>query len=261
MISSTLSGRTAVVTGSNSGIGRAIALALAEAGADVAISYHSQRDEAEEVAGQILALGRRTIFDHLAAGKPESVRSYFDRVTAELGPVDILVNNAGIDGETSPLAEMEIEAWDEVIELNLRGPFLCSRQVLPSMIARKRGVILNITSVHDVIPWSGHTAYCAAKAGVAMMTRSLAQEMQANGVRVVALAPGAIRTTINQDVWEDPEKMADLKTKIPMGRIGEVEEIARVARLLVSDDASYLTGVTVTVDGGMTTYPSFAHGG
>jgi NAD(P)-dependent dehydrogenase (short-subunit alcohol dehydrogenase family) len=175
--------------------------------------------------------------------------------------VDILVNNAGIDGKTSPLAEMEIGDWDEVIELNLRGPFLCTRAVLAGMIARKKGVILNITSVHEVIPWSGHTAYCSAKAGVAMMTRSLAQEMQDSGVRVVALAPGAIRTPINKEVWEDPEKMEDLKTKIPMGRIGEVEEIAKVATMLVSDDASYLTGVTVTVDGGMTTYPSFAHGG
>ncbi len=256
-----LSGRIAVVTGSDSGIGKAIALALAEAGADVAISYHSKREATEEVATKIQALGRRAFSDHLEVGEPDSVSDYFARVSNELGPVDILVNNAGIDGKTGPIAEIGIGDWDQVIQVNLRGPFLCSRQVLRGMIARKRGVILNITSVHEVIPWSGHTAYCAAKAGVAMMTRSLAQEMQDSGVRVVALAPGAIRTPINQEVWADPEKMADLKTKIPIGRIGEVEEIARVARLLVSDDASYLTGVTVTVDGGMTTYPSFAHGG
>jgi len=148
-----------------------------------------------------------------------------------------------------------------VIRVNLRGPFLCINKVLPGMISRGKGAILNITSVHEVIPWAGHAAYCSAKAGVAMMTRSLALELQDSGVRVVALAPGAIRTPINRDVWEDPEKMADLKTKIPMGRIGEVEEIARMARVLVSDDASYLTGVTVTVDGGMTAYPSFAQGG
>lgn len=256
-----LHGRIAAVTGSSSGIGLAIALELAEAGADVAISYHSDLESAEEVTKKIRAMGRRVFFDKLSVGDPESVSGYFDAASQELGPVDILVNNAGIDGKTGTMAEIGIEDWDEVIRVNLRGPFLCINKVLPGMISRGKGAILNITSVHEVIPWAGHAAYCSAKAGVAMMTRSLALELQDSGVRVVALAPGAIRTPINRDVWEDPEKMADLKTKIPMGRIGEVEEIARMARVLVSDDASYLTGVTVTVDGGMTAYPSFAQGG
>jgi NAD(P)-dependent dehydrogenase (short-subunit alcohol dehydrogenase family) len=129
------------------------------------------------------------------------------------------------------------------------------------MLARGSGVILTISSVHEAIPWAGHAAYCAAKAGVAMLTRTLALEMQDNGVRVVGLAPGAIRTPINIDVWDDPAQMADLLTKIPIGRIGEPEEIADIVRFLVSSEASYLTGVTVTVDGGMSAYPSFAHGG
>ncbi len=256
-----LQGRIAVVTGSDSGIGRAIALALAEAGADVAISFRSKQESAEEVAEKVRAMGRRAFCARLDVSAADTADQYFEAVTRELGQVDILVNNAGIDGKTGDVAEIGIEDWDQVINVNLRGPFICIRKLLPGMIARGKGVILNITSVHEVIPWAGHTAYCAAKAGMAMMTRSMALELKDSGVRVVALAPGAIRTPINHDVWEDPQKMADLKTKIPLGRIGEVEEIARIARVLVSDDASYLTGVTVTVDGGMTAYANFSKGG
>ncbi len=256
-----LQGRVAAVTGSSSGIGRAIAIALAEAGADVAISYHSDEEGAQETTAAVREFGRRAVYGALSVGDEASVAEHFDLISKELGEVDILVNNAGIDGKTAKLWELEPDDWDAVMRVNLRGPFLCSRRVLPGMISRGKGVILNITSVHDVIPWGSHIAYCASKAAMAMATRSLALELQDAGVRVVALAPGAVRTPINRDVWEDPEKMADLKKKIPLGRIGEVEEIARVARLLVSDDASYLTGTTVTVDGAMTAYPSFAHGG
>jgi NAD(P)-dependent dehydrogenase (short-subunit alcohol dehydrogenase family) len=256
-----LTGKIASVTGSSSGIGSAIAIELARAGADVAVSYHSSRDGAEAVVEEIEKTGRRAFCERLNVGEPESVNSYFDAVAAGLGPIDILVNNAGIDGRTAEISQMDAADWDQVISVNLRGPFLCIRKVLPGMLSRHHGAILNITSVHEVIPWGGHAAYCSSKAGVAMMTRSLSLELQDSGVRVVSLAPGAIRTPINKDVWDDPEKMADLKTKIPMGRIGEAEEIARMARVLASDEASYLTGVTVTIDGGMTTYPSFAHGG
>ncbi len=256
-----LLGRVAAVSGSSSGIGRAIALELAAAGADVAVSYHSDEASASEVVEKIRQLGRRAFPSKLNASKEDSVGEWIDASERELGPVDILVNNAGIDGKTGKLWEIEVEDWDEVIGVNLRGPFLCIRKVMPGMISRGKGVILNITSVHEVIPWGGHTGYCAAKSGVAMMTRSLALELQDSGVRVVALAPGAVRTPINQDVWDNPKAMADLKTKIPLGRIGEPEEIARVARMLVSDEASYITGVTITVDGAMTAYPSFAHGG
>jgi len=254
-------GKTAVVTGSSSGIGRAIALVLAQAGADVALSFHSGRDAAAKVAKEIETLGSRVFCAQLNVADPESIERYFAAAQAALGPLDILINNAGIDGPTAPVAEMDIAGWDLVQAVNLRGPFLCARRVLPSMIERKSGVILTISSVHELIPWAGHAAYCAAKAGVAMLTRTLALEMQNNGVRVVGLAPGAIRTPINKDVWEDPARMADLKTKIPIGRIGEVEEVAKMVRFMVSGEASYLTGVTVTLDGGMSAYPSFAHGG
>ncbi len=256
-----LNGKIAAVTGSSSGIGRAIALELAKAGADVAVSYHSGKEEGEAVAEEIRGMGRRAFCGKLSVGDADSVSSYFHSATEELGNVDILVNNAGIDGATGNVAELAIEDWDKVIAVNLRGPFLCIRTVLPEMISKGSGVILNISSVHEVIPWAGHTVYCATKSALGMITRSLALELQDSGVRVVCLAPGAIRTPINEDVWSDPEKMADLKTKIPMRRIGETEEIAKVARMLVSGDASYITGTTVTVDGGMTAYASFAHGG
>ena len=256
-----LEGRTAAVTGSDSGIGRAIALELAAAGADVAISYHSNREAAEEVADRVRKAGRRTVMGQLDTGDEESVEDYFEMVSEDLNPPDILVNNAGIDGKTSTMADMDVADWDAVIAVNLRGPFLCIRRLLPHMLTRGSGCILNISSVHETIGWAGHTAYCASKAGIAMMTRSLALELLDSGVRVVALAPGAIRTPINRDVWENPETMADLKKKIPIGRIGEPEEIARMARVLVSDEASYVTGVTIMADGGMTAYPSFTHGG
>jgi len=256
-----LLGKTAVVTGSSSGIGRAIALVLAQAGADVAVSYHSGRDAAAKVADEIANLGSRVFCAQLNVADPESIERYFAAAQAALGPIDILINNAGIDGPTAPVAEADLAAWDLVQAVNLRGPFLCARTVLPSMIERGSGVILTISSVHETIPWAGHAAYCSAKAGVAMLTRTLALEMQDNGVRVLGLAPGAIRTPINKDVWDDPANMADLKTKIPIGRIGEVEEVANMVRFLVSSEASYLTGVSVTLDGGMSAYPSFAHGG
>ena len=261
MSDSPLKGRVAVVTGSSSGIGEAIALELASCGADIAVSYHSNQQAGNAVAEKIKAMGQKSTSAKLNVGEEQSVTDFFAAVARDLGPVDILVNCAGIDGKTGSIWEIKPEDWDQVIKVNLRGPYLCIHQVVKGMMDRGRGVVLNITSVHEQIPWSGHVAYCATKSAMAMMTRSMALELQDSGVRVLSLAPGAIRTPINQDVWEDPEKMKDLKTKIPLGRIGEAEEVARVARMLVSDEASYMTGVTVTVDGAMTAYPSFAHGG
>jgi NAD(P)-dependent dehydrogenase (short-subunit alcohol dehydrogenase family) len=141
------------------------------------------------------------------------------------------------------------------------GSFLCARQALKRMVAQRSGVILNMTSVHEKIAWSGYGAYSASKAALSMLTKTQAQEAAPFGVRVLALAPGAIKTSINRSVWSDPASLADLLTKIPLGRMGEVAEIARVAAFLVSDAASYLTGSTVYADGAMTDYPDFAHGG
>lgn len=256
-----LEGKIAVVTGSSSGIGRAIALELAKAGADVGITYHSGKKEGEKVAAEVRDLGRRAFCEKIEVSEAGSVVAYFKAVREELGGVDILVNNAGIDGKRAPVAELAVEDWDQVIGVNLRGSFLCTRVVLAGMLAKKSGVILNVSSVHGVIPWGRQSAYCATKAALEMMTRTLALELQDSGVRAVGLAPGAIQTAINRDVWEDPEQVKDLKKKIPMGRMGEVDEMAKIVRFLVSDEAAYITGTTLTADGGMTAYPSFADGG
>ena len=180
---------------------------------------------------------------------------------AQWGGIDILVNCAGIDGVRALAQDAKMADWRRVVEINLFGAFDCARHALARMLAQGRGVILNISSVHEVIPWSGYSAYAASKAALGMMTKTLAQEAAPRGVRVLALGPGAIQTPINQSVWSDPAASADLLTKIPLGRMGRTDEIAAMAAVLCSDAASYATGTTVMVDGGMTDYPEFARGG
>jgi NAD(P)-dependent dehydrogenase (short-subunit alcohol dehydrogenase family) len=191
----------------------------------------------------------------------DAVEAMFARVDDAWGGIDILVNNAGIDGAHALGWEAEIDAWMKVIDINLKGAYLCARQALKRMVRQGSGVVLNTSSVHEVIAWTGYSAYTASKAGLSMMAKSLALEAAPFGVRVLNIAPGAIRTPINRAVWEDPEGYKDLLTKIPLGRIGEPEDIARMAVVLASDAASYVTATTVFVDGGMTDYPAFAHGG
>jgi glucose 1-dehydrogenase len=255
-----LAGKKALVTGAGRGIGKSYALALAEAGADVAVL---DRSGAADAAADIAALGRATHpieVDLLKCG-PGELDNVIQQVVDALGGIDILVNNAGIDGPRAMAWEADPTDWERVLRVDLLGAFHCAREALKRMVAQRSGVVLNLTSVHEKIPWSGYSAYTAAKAGLAMTTRTMAQEAAPFGVRVVALAPGAIRTPINRSVWSDKTALADLLTKIPLDRMGEPEEIARVAVFLVSDAASYLTGSTVYVDGGMTDYPDFAHGG
>ena len=177
------------------------------------------------------------------------------------GGVDILINNAGMDGDKAAVHEVDPDDWTRVVSVNLYGTFYCSREAVTRMRKQGDGVILNITSVHEFVPWTGQTAYCASKAAIGMFTKSLAQELADSGVRALCVAPGAIKTDINKDVWSDPEKAKDLNEKIPMGRIGTVEEVADLVIALVSDMGSYVTGTTVLVDGGMATYPSFMKGG
>jgi len=256
-----LAGRRALVTGANSGIGRAIALALAEAGASVAINYVVHPEAAQAVAQEIQSKGARSLPLQADISDPQAVQAMFQEVENAWGGVDILVNNAGIDGPRALSWEIDLHAWRKVLEINLFGAFCCAQAALKGMVSRKQGVILNITSVHERIPWEGYSAYTASKAGLSMLTKTLAQEAAPYGVRVLALAPGAIKTPINRSVWDDPKGLADLLTKIPLGRMGEPEEIARMAVVLTSEAASYLTGTTVFVDGGMILYPSFQHGG
>lgn len=256
-----LAGKRALVTGANSGIGRAIALALGELGARVGVNYVVQPEAAQAAAAEIAGRGSAAIPLEADVSDAAQVARMFGDVDRAWGGLDILVNNAGIDGERAPGWDAGPDAWRRVLEINLIGAYLCAREGLRRMVAQGSGVILNITSVHERIPWSGYSAYTASKAGLGMLTQTLAQEAAPHGVRVLALAPGAVQTPINRPVWSDPVQRADLLRKIPMGRLGRPEEIASMAAVLVSDVAGYVTGTTVFVDGGMTLYPSFMHGG
>jgi glucose 1-dehydrogenase len=250
-----------LVTGGSSGIGEAIVKTLAEAGARVVVNCHSHLEAAQEIAKQIQARQGEAFAWKANVSEHEAVARMFEKMDATWGGVDILINNAGIDGGRAFGWEADLDAWREVIEVNLMGAFYCARQALKRMIPQKSGVILSISSVHEKIAWSGYSAYTASKAGLGMMTQTLAQEAAPYGVRVLALAPGAIKTPINRPVWSDPAKRDDLLRKIPLNRLGEPEEIAGMVLVLVSDVASYLTGNTIFVDGGMTDYPDFAYGG
>jgi NAD(P)-dependent dehydrogenase (short-subunit alcohol dehydrogenase family) len=256
-----LNGKRALVTGGSSGIGRAIALALGEAGARVGVNYIAHPEPAAEVVDHIKAGGNDAQPLPADVSDPVEALKMFERLEQTWGGIDILVNCAGIDGPRAMGWEADPAVWRKVVDINLTGAFLCAREALRHMMVQQGGVILNITSVHETIPWSGYSAYTASKAALSMLTKSLAQEAAPHKVRVLALAPGAIQTPINEAVWSDPKQLADLLDKIPLGRMGQPEEVARMAVVLVSDVASYLTGTTVFVDGGMTLYADFAHGG
>lgn len=260
MIPIDLTGRRALVTGASSGLGRSIALNLAAAGARVGVHYLSDRASAEAV---VAAMGPGAQASAFAAdlSRPEQVEQLFASVDATFGGLDILVNNAGVDGARAECADSSVAAWQQVLAVDLVGPYACTRQALKRMLPQRRGVILQVTSVHEFIPWAGYSAYTSAKAALSMFTKTVAQEVAADGIRVLAIAPGAIKTPINADVWGNPDSLRDLDGKIAMGRPGEPDEIGRVAAFLVSDLASYITGTTLAVDGGMLIYPDFAHGG
>lgn len=260
-MSDTLSGKRALVTGGDSGIGAAISLALAGAGADVAVNYHSNAAAAGEVVKQIEALGVKSLSLQADVAEPSDVDKLFTKLGPDWSPLDILVCSAGIDGHPALGWEGDPDHWMSVIKTNLFGAYLCARLALQQMVEQRSGVIINISSVHEIIPWSGFSAYTASKAGLGMMTKTLAQEAAEYGVRVLAVAPGAIQTPINRNVWENPDGLKDLLDKIPMGRMGTPEEIGRLVAMLASDDSSYVTGTTVFADGGMTLYSSFRHGG
>lgn len=256
-----LESKRVVVTGGSSGLGEAMSIAAAAAGAKVAIIYSRDADKAKEVVDKITATGGEAFAIKADVSKPKAVARFFSTVVKRWGGIDILINNAGIDGDRALAWKADFKGWSEVIDVNLAGAFLCAAEALKFMVPKKRGVILNVTSVHETIPWSGYSSYTAAKAGVSMMTKTLAQEAAPFGIRVLAIAPGAIRTPINRAVWANPKKLKDLEGKIPLHRMGEPREIASMAIVLVSDAASYMTGCSVMVDGGMTDFADFAQGG
>lgn len=262
MIGIDLKGRRALVTGGNTGLGAAASLALAEAGADVAIAWRDGPEAADEVARKVAGFGVTARRVALADVSDEGcVAKMFDEVDRQLGGVDILVNNAGMDGQRAAVGTIDPVHWKRVVDVDLAGAFYCAHHAAIRMAKAGRGVIVNTTSVHEFIPWAGYSAYTSAKAGLGMFTKTLAQEMADKGVRVVAVAPGAIQTPINRSVWEDPQGLADLNGKIPMGRMGQPAEVGHTIAFLCSDLASYITGTTIVVDGGMLLYPDFRHGG
>ncbi len=263
-----LIGQKALVTGANSGIGRAVAVALGEAGADVVVNYVSQEGAAAQVVEQIQSCGVSAYAHKADVAREDEVEAMFERMCAQLGTIDILVANAGLQRD-APFHAMTLEQWNTVLGVNLTGQFLCARAALREFlrrgvvetVSRAAGKIICMSSVHQEIPWAGHANYAASKGGVMMLMRSLAQEVAPHRIRVNAIAPGAIRTPINTAAWQTPEAYAALMKLVPYGRIGEPEDIGRAAVWLASDDSDYVVGTTLFVDGGMTLYPGFADGG
>ena len=263
-----LVGQPALVTGANSGIGRAVALGLARAGADVAVNYVSDPAAAAAVVNEIEGLGRRAIALKADVSREDEVEAMFAEAIRQFGTLHIVVANAGLQRD-SAFETMTLDQWSTVIDVTLTGQFLCARAAVREFLRRgvdekvsaAAGKLICVSSVHQEIPWAGHVNYATSKGGIMMMMRSIAQEFAPRRIRVNAIAPGAIRTPINTAAWATPEAYASLMTLVPYRRIGEPDDVARAAVWLASDAADYVTGVTLYVDGGMTLYPGFATGG
>jgi glucose 1-dehydrogenase len=263
-----LVGQPALVTGANSGIGKATAIGLARAGADVVINYVTDPASAEAVAHEIAGFGGRAIAIQADVSKEDEVIAMFAKAISHFGTLHILVSNAGLQRD-SPFEQMTLEQWNTVIGINLTGQFLCTREAarefkrrgVVSEVSVACGKIICMSSVHQEIPWAGHANYAASKGGVMLLMKSIAQELAPHRIRVNSVGPGAIRTPINTAAWSTPEAYADLMRLVPYKRIGEPDDIAQAVAWLASDAADYVTGATLFVDGGMTLYPGFATGG
>jgi glucose 1-dehydrogenase len=252
-----LAGRRALVTGATTGIGRGTALELAAHGAAVAIDYRGKEDEADEMVRTIDGAGGRAVAVQMDISSEDEVTRGFAQAREALGGLDLLVNNAGVEAPFE-LVDMPLEEWNRVIGVNLTGVFLASREAARIMRADDaRGTIVMVSSVHEQIPWKKFSHYCASKGGVKLFAQSIARELAPHGIRVVSVAPGAIETPINRDVLDDPEAKREVLEEIPLGRWGEVADIAQAIAWVASDQASYVTGTTLFVDGGMTLYPKF----
>ncbi len=263
-----LVGQPALVTGGSSGIGKATSIGLGKAGADVVVNYIGNADSADETCHIIEGFGGRAIAVQADVSQEDQVEAMFAQAISHFGTLHIVVSNAGLQAD-SPFETMTLEKWNKVLSVNLTGQFLCmragvrefTRRGIDEKISVAAGKIISMSSVHQQIPWAGHVNYAASKGGIDMLMRSVAQEVAPRKIRVNAIAPGAIRTPINQSAWETPAAYADLMKLVPYGRIGEPDDIAQTAAWLASDSSDYLTGATIFVDGGMTLYPGFATGG
>jgi glucose 1-dehydrogenase len=255
-----LVGRTAVVTGASSGIGARIAREMGAVGANVIVNYSSSREGAEEVVREITAAGGKAFSIQADVSREEEVQSLFQAAVETYGRVDILINNAGIQKD-APLLEMTLDQWKIVLDVNLTGAFLCAREAAREFVRRGGpepiGKMIFISSVHEIIPWAGRINYSASKGGLMLLMKSLAQELGPKKIRVNSIAPGAIKTPINREDWETPEAESNLLRLIPYGRVGETSDIAKAAVWLASDEADYVHGTSLFVDGGMTLYPEF----
>jgi 3-oxoacyl-[acyl-carrier protein] reductase len=245
-----LAGRVALVTGASSGIGAATAILLADLGARVAIGYHGNPKGAEQVRSKILGDGGKAIAVRADVTKADEIVSLANAVTGQLGPIDILINNAGSLMQRMRILEVKEESWDEIQDLNLKSAVLCSQAVAPSMIERKRGAIVNVSSIAGRNGGGpGASAYASAKGGLITFTKALAKELAPQGVRVNAVSPGVIETPFHER-FSTPEMMRNFVTAIPLGRVGMPMECANVIAFLASDAASYVVGETIEVNGG-----------
>jgi glucose 1-dehydrogenase len=263
-----LKGQVALVTGANSGIGEGIARAMAEAGATAIINYITHEQDAKDIRDDINNQGGKADIVKADVSKEDDVKAMFKTVIDRYGTVDVLVSNAGIQKD-SAFVDMTLDQWHAVLGVNLTGAFLCSREAAREF--RRRGIdknksvsagkIIFISSVHEVIPWAGHANYATSKGGIMMLMKTIAQELAGDKIRVNSIAPGAIKTNINKKAWDTPEEEQKLVKLIPYERVGEPKDIGPVAVWLASDQADYVTGTTIFVDGGMLLYPGFRTGG
>lgn len=268
IITPVLKGHSIIVTGASSGIGAGAAVAMAAAGAAVVVNFHSDADGAAGLVRRITNDGGTAIALQADVSDEDEVGKLFGDAVAAFGRVDVLVANSGVQQDAA-IGDMSLDDWRKVLDVNLTGQFLCMRQAVRQFRsqptgarpARSMGAIVAMSSVHEVIPWAGHINYAAAKGGIRMLVRSLAQEVGAERIRVNAIAPGAIRTPINKEAWDSDEALQKLLRLIPYGRIGEPEDVARAAVWLASDETDYVTGTTIFVDGGMSLYPEFRDNG
>jgi glucose 1-dehydrogenase len=263
-----LQNQSALVTGADSGIGKGVALALAQAGARVLINYAHNQAAADQTVSEIKASGGEAFAYQADVSHEGEVQAMFAELYKQYGTIDILVNNAGLQKD-SKFVDMTLDQWQTVININLTGQFLCSREAAREFIrrgvvadrSRAAGKIICMSSVHEVIPWGGHVNYASSKGGVMMLMKSMAQELAQHKIRVVSIGPGAIQTPINHTAWETPEALNNLLTLVPYNRIGKPEDIGKLAAWLASDEADYITGTTIFIDGGMTLYPGFSDNG
>ncbi|ULG72142.1 glucose 1-dehydrogenase [Macrococcus brunensis] len=257
---SDLKDKVVVITGASSGIGKAMAEEFGKNGAKVVVNYNSSQEEAERVAETVKQNGGQAVTKQADVSNEEDILALIQTAIDEFGSLDIMVNNAGTE-KAIPTVEMTAEEFKRVMDINLTGAFIGSREAAKYFIEHDiKGNIINISSVHDIIPWPNYVNYAASKGGMKLMMETMSMEFAPKGIRVNNISPGAIMSAHTRDKFTDPETLAQTEKMIPMGMIGQPEQVATVATFLASQNASYITGETIYVDGGMTKYPSFMGG-